>query len=421
MTFFARPDLSNIQFKQLEGSVLTLSGTTQIANVSGLTLSNGLGGFVPISLEGAAQGVTDYWSLSYDPVDGVVKLMDISGGTGVGVYLGASPTTCTVGGLNENTDIYGTGFTCILEMMLVPTVEPIVLGPSQTFQMSPATSIFEIGEPFTVVGTSSFCAGSATPHYDSNGTCVSSCIPRAGNPFEYVYDGNLQLQTAGVEVIASSSCNNTHTITPPPRIDSGNNSWVSCVRYSSGETIYDSSGGVFQAALPAGHITTSRNFCGIFPYYWGRWRTTTSTPAGQDRPTRAQIEDCINYLNELRSDTQPTTTVWNDDGNTTCIVVAPSTGTITINFDSNPEDYLWFAIYDSNPIKTCWYVTESNSSLIGGAVNPGGNLFPSPTEIDMVNSDKWDEAPSVSGNQTFKLYISNYQSRFVLPMQIRNS
>ena len=35
MPFFARPDLSNEQFKQLSGSTLTLSGTTQIANPVG--------------------------------------------------------------------------------------------------------------------------------------------------------------------------------------------------------------------------------------------------------------------------------------------------------------------------------------------------------------------------------------------------
>jgi hypothetical protein len=38
MGFFARPNIDNIQFKQLAGTTLTLSGTTQIATSGGLEL-----------------------------------------------------------------------------------------------------------------------------------------------------------------------------------------------------------------------------------------------------------------------------------------------------------------------------------------------------------------------------------------------
>ena len=48
MPFFARPNLTDEQFKQLKGDneILTLSGQTRIATTSGLTLSDGAGGYV---------------------------------------------------------------------------------------------------------------------------------------------------------------------------------------------------------------------------------------------------------------------------------------------------------------------------------------------------------------------------------------
>lgn len=421
MTFFARPDLSNQQFKQLNGSVLTLSGTTQIATVTGLTLSNGSGNYIPIGADNDSGTPTHGMVLGFDSVKNRIRLMDISGGTGTGVYLGLSPTTTTVGGLDENTDIYGSGFTTILERILVPTVEPIVIEPSQTFNISPSTTVFEVGHIFNTTSTTNFCRGSVTPEYDSGGTCVSSSSPRSGIPFEYVYSGTLEGTTKTFNFTGSTR---NRKITPEPRIGLGNNSWISCVRYYSGETVYDSSGGEFMNGLTSGHTQSSRNFNGIFPYYWGKWATTTSTPAGASRPSNADIESCINCLNELRATSPSTQTEWICNGNTTCIVVASSSGDINVNWDSNSEDYIWFAVHESNPLKTCWFVNESNRGLIGGAVTPGGNLFPSPDDTNNLESMKWDVVltnPSSSGCQTFKLYVSNYQSSFVSSMQIRNS
>jgi hypothetical protein len=56
MTFFARPDLSDIQFKQLNNSTLTLSGTTRIAKEDGLQILGDGGLFIPLVLTGASDG-----------------------------------------------------------------------------------------------------------------------------------------------------------------------------------------------------------------------------------------------------------------------------------------------------------------------------------------------------------------------------
>jgi len=58
MSFFSRPSLEDLQFKQLVGSTLTLSGQTKIAKTTGLTLSNGAGSYVPIILTGGTSGET---------------------------------------------------------------------------------------------------------------------------------------------------------------------------------------------------------------------------------------------------------------------------------------------------------------------------------------------------------------------------
>lgn len=49
-------------------------------------------------------------------------------------------------------------------------------------------------------------------------------------------------------------------------------------------------------------------------------------------------------------------------------LVIPSTGTITLNFNTNADEYMWFAIPDSSPAKTKWFVNALNNGNIGGAI-----------------------------------------------------
>lgn len=81
MSFFSRPNLDDIQFKQTTGSTLSLSGLTRIRTVSGLTLSDGAGGDVLISASGASTATTQGYVLTY--MDGLISLQpsSASGGT----------------------------------------------------------------------------------------------------------------------------------------------------------------------------------------------------------------------------------------------------------------------------------------------------------------------------------------------------
>lgn len=425
MTFFARPDLSNEQFKQLSDSILTLSGTTQIASISGLSLNDNFGNYITLAADNGLglSTPTHGMVLGFDSIANRIRLMDISGGTGIGVYLGKSPTTVSVGGLPANTQILGSGFTCILQMMLVPTVNPSIIAPSQTFSTIPPSSmVFEVGESLNITGGTIFNRGSVNPVYDGSGNTVCASGSRAGIPFQYVYGGNIQAQSTLPSIINFTGNSINHS-TSTINIDIGNNNWISCVRFCSGSTVFNSACSVFVSGLTSGFTQTNINFTGIFPFYWGRW-TSSSAPAGVNRPTIGQIVTCINHLNMLRATSEPSRMQWIANNNATCIVVAPTANIITANFNSNSDDYIWFAIQSHVsvlPIYTNWFITESNRGIIGGAVSPGGHLFPSPITM-FLNSSKWELAPSlrVDAPFQFNLYLSNYQTSVNIPMQIRN-
>ena len=81
MTFFSRPVLEELQFKQTTGTTLSLSGLTKIRTSSGLTLSDGVGGDVLITASGASSATTEGYVLTY--MNGLISLQPSSstGGT----------------------------------------------------------------------------------------------------------------------------------------------------------------------------------------------------------------------------------------------------------------------------------------------------------------------------------------------------
>ena len=95
-------------------------------------------------------------------------------------------------------------------------------------------------------------------------------------------------------------------------------------------------------------------------------------------------------------------------------VVANSNGTITISFNTTSDDYMWFAIPASSPLKTIWFINALNTGNIGGIVSAGGNLFPSP-DLVSINSPT-----ALWAGIQYKIYVANYQSGVILPMELRN-
>lgn len=70
---------------------------------------------------------------------------------------------------------------------------------------------------------------------------------------------------------------------------------------------------------------------------------------------------------------------------------------IRINFNSQSDDFIWFAIPSIFGQKNKWDITLFNSGNIGGPKIGNGNLFPTPETI-IVNGVNYD------------LYISNYRT-----------
>ena len=97
------------------------------------------------------------------------------------------------------------------------------------------------------------------------------------------------------------------------------------------------------------------------------------------------------------------------------IVHATSDGTITVNFNSDFDDYLFLAIPASSTPKTVWYAGVLNNGTIGGAVSVGGNLFPDP-EIINVNL-----TIPLLGVVEYQVYISNFQTEALTDIEFRNA
>jgi hypothetical protein len=70
---------------------------------------------------------------------------------------------------------------------------------------------------------------------------------------------------------------------------------------------------------------------------------------------------------------------------------------LTITYNSDPDDFIWFAIPTIFGKKNKWDVTLFNSGNIGGSKISNGNLFPTPETI-LLNGVNYD------------IYISNYRT-----------
>ena len=369
MGFFARPNLEDVTFKQLIGSTLTLSGQTQIASTSGLTLANGSGSTIIITARNPVVGNI----MTFDGTE--IRLMppNPSGSTGnSGNYFGNSPTTCTVGGLSGGTAIYGRTIENILQSILVPLLNPSISAPYNTFTI-PLSNPYEVGCVLnSLTGSTTFNMGSVSPVYcggPSTRTGAATC---------YMYT---DFYGSGHTCSLSSFIIAPYTVLPALRVAYG------CVCYSAGQYPLNSSGGTTCSCCPVGYtISTPVTICGLYPYFYGKV-ASGGCPAGVCRPTAT----CALVTGGTK-------------------VVANSTGTICISFNSISDDYIWFAV-PSGSTKTCWCVNPLNNGAIGGTVSAGGNLFPAKASVNSVATACW-------AGQTYDVYISNYQSAVSTIMQI---
>ena len=407
MAFFARPNLDNTQFKQLKGGEpLTLSGQTQIATTSGLTLYSGTttGGvnmYIPI----VATGASNNYVLTYDSTEQVIKLKQSSASGATGIYDGASPTTCTVGGLTAGTSIYNDPVVDILQCMLVPTLYPIPIELPKVSSINLCCygtstlmgSICEVGCSLSIMSNTKYCGGSMTDVYSGNSTCSG------GLPFEYVYN---MYGVPGVTCSCTNPVAETRVGNDPPTyntlcVGGGSNTVGVYVKYCSGATIYDSSGTYYTGVTSGCTNTKSKTICGIYPWYWGT--VTCDAAPGVGRPDG----DCIKK---------------DITGGTATKVVGLSNSTLNVTFGSTACDYIWFAIPDCGGVeKTCWYVDTINNDIISGCIGGSCCLFPAYNSAICQITGVTSAQGCWAIPQVYDVYVSNYQSAASVNMQIRNS
>jgi len=371
MGFFARPNLDDIQFKQLSGSTLTMSGQTRIATTGNLSFQSG-NTFIPIIITGGTN--LDVLTL----VSGKIRLQSPSSGASTGYYTCKTPSTICVGGIPANTVLTGKTIACLFEEMLVPTVSPTITPPSESsFTINPSASIYEVGTVINVCAISCFSRGCICPQY-----CGTCCF-RSGVPYSY---NNIDFGVIQAPFLSSACCH-SHSLAAHC-VTKGNNTLSATISYCSGATsARNSNGSVFAAALPAGTTAAlSCIICGLYPYFYGKI-ASGNCPAGVNRPAINTICNCM-------------------AAKCGCCV-GDSNGSLYFNFNSSLDDYLWFAVPSGSTIKTSWSLTPSNNGVISGATTAGGNLFPNSVTVP-ITCVLWN---NVGGSPyTYRVYISNYQS-----------
>ena len=120
---------------------------------------------------------------------------------------------------------------------------------------------------------------------------------------------------------------------------------------------------------------------GIFPYFWG---VSTTEPSAADIVTAIE------------------------SGNANRVLVSAN-GTVTVDFNADSE-YVWLAHWQGFTTKTRWFVSELNQGDIGP-----NNFILSPVVDDVDSPDGfWTAIP-------FEIYISDFATVTVAPVQFRNS
>lgn len=264
--------------------------------------------------------------------------------TATTVYIGASPSNITVGGMTSGTSLTGRTFSSILEEILVTTFFPTLIAPSNTFNDDQANTQ-EVGVTLSINFTATFNRGSINPQYPPTASSF-----RSGPANTYNYTGT------GLPATVSSTANTDNQLVTGYTLLVGANNWTNTVSYDAGVQPYDSAGNPYNSPLPSGTTgSDSTTITGIYPWFYG---TSASI---NPRPTAGSAL--------LATGTK---------------VVASSNGTVNALFNTSGAEWTWVAIPTTSTVKTVWYVTALNNGVIGGTY-PSGNKYPAPTSIS-VNS-----------------------------------
>ncbi len=351
-------------------TTLTIVGSGNILFTVETGLAYTTGQLYVIAVTGDPLTLMEGLVVSYNPLTGAFSgTVDTSTGSGTfsswavnlqagvisppsNIYGGASPTNITVGGLAAGTAIGGSTYDSIIEQMTQFYFAPTF----SSFSITGQAALIEVGTALS--GTKTFTWSTT----NSGNVQVNSIAIRDVNTNTLIGSG---LANDGTEALAIGTITNTSPISQSWRVEGTNTNAGSMT--------------------PLAFTVNS-----IYPVFYGKVASGGAPPGGS-RPTANQ--SLIN------------------SGTKTLVT---STGTVTLNFNSGSDDYFWFAIPSTSTSKTTWFISSLNNGLIGGSVNPGGNLFPDP-DVVTINSPT-----SLWSSISYKIYITNFQSAVVVAMELRN-
>jgi hypothetical protein len=288
-----------------------------------------------------------------------------------GTYNLQSPAAICVGGICVGTVLTGKTAFQLFEELLVPTLNPAFVAPSEGSSISPS-GIFEIGCNIgTLCVTGTFSRGSISPAYGTDGF-------RSGPATCYVF--------TGCQIGGSYACNcSSLTKCATGYVVCASQTWTVSTCFSAGCQPKDSKGGNYGSICGPGQTGAgSVTITGIYPYYYGKL-TSGSRPA----VTNALVT-------------------------TGCLAkcVLGSTGTVTVNFNSSASEYTWLAIPQTSTSKICWYVNALDNGKICSAP---GDKYPDECIIAITSAEGcW-------AGVNYKVYMSGAVGAISAPMEFRNS
>jgi len=235
-----------------------VTGQTSQAIISGTNVGGGNEVY-----SGATEQVASYRTIvgsgdtTVSTVGDKIIIHGSSGGTTT--YDGQSPSAIDVGGIPSGTVISGCSFTQLWEDLLVPELyQTTVTAPTRSINLSPTTTLYEIGcsASFDVIG--GFGRGQQIPAY-------CGCSPyRVGAPNTYCFSG---AQIAGAYICTALSA--TQSVTAY-NVSANTQTWGVCVDYDTGECPVGSKGtpNSAVACCPAGTIgAITKSISGYYPLW----------------------------------------------------------------------------------------------------------------------------------------------------------
>ena len=200
----------------------------------------------------APETSTTGWVLPYE---GYIITSGGSSGSGNEYYTGKTPSTIDLGGISSGTVLTGKTYTQLFQELLVPTINPVLSNPSNSFTDN-AASLYEIGCSIpSITFTSSFNRGSIT----LDGSFQNY---RAGLPNTHCFSG-----TDLTTIVPSTNLSESQTINNYMVLQ-GIQTWGACVAYDQGPQPLDSNGDPYSTPLPSGTTSAkTQRFEGVYPIF----------------------------------------------------------------------------------------------------------------------------------------------------------